>query len=458
MGRADAVAAEHHVVERHPAGDLDRDRSVLPDARSSRGALGRHDEIGSRGGGDRHRGLGPAGGAQGCRRRRSGHVDLGDHETRSDRGDGRRDTRCPHHGHLAGSVGSDTDRHRRPLGPEADRVLTTPPDPHRATLLVGQTPRHGLDPDGNTARLLGTEGAAIGEGSRRYAPGLTPRRVGLEVRRLDPRRPEHHGPVASGRPERRDGRHGGAPPRHGAGSLAGLGQGRPHHIPAVAIAHRDRRIDRRHVVGETGPTQRHLGAHDLGTSTLDRRTAGRGLEIAPRGGHPIDRAGTVGHQLGGIEDRDPSGATTQVRGETTLHGAAFAQPTRSSQRLEPDDDPRRTEATLTGSRRAEGLGPDSAHLRRQTRDRGDLAPGDATQRRHARHPRLAVDKHRAAAALALRTAAVLGARHTETVTERFEQRARLVIDLHLLAVELKLDHGRPTIASAPCGPSPDAVS
>ena len=66
----------------------------------------------------------------------------------------------------------------------------------------------------------------------------------------------------------------------------------------------------------------------------------------------------------------------------------------------------------------------------QALDGRDLAAGHPPGRGHAGHPGLTVHQHGAAAALALRAAAVLGRAHVEPVPQRLQQRAAVVRHLH----------------------------
>src|SRR5438128_1531567 len=74
--------------------------------------------------------------------------------------------------------------------------------------------------------------------------------------------------------------------------------------------HGDERVARRGVVGERRATEWHVGAHDLGNTTLEPGAARRGLEIAPagRGADTADR----------VVDRAPTGAAAEMRGQRSI--------------------------------------------------------------------------------------------------------------------------------------------
>ena len=71
----------------------------------------------------------------------------------------------------------------------------------------------------------------------------------------------------------------------------------------------------------------------------------------------------------------------------------------------------------------------------QPGERRDLAPSHAGDRRHAGDPRMAVDPDRAAPALALRAAAVLGGARAEAIAQDLEERRVVRLDLDVPAVE-----------------------
>ena len=82
----------------------------------------------------------------------------------------------------------------RPLRSVAHHVLAAPQDPDRALQLGGQ----GVRPGGDGAVPLSAEGAAVGQRGRRRRPGPAPAGVGLDVRRLHPRRLQGERPLPVG--------------------------------------------------------------------------------------------------------------------------------------------------------------------------------------------------------------------------------------------------------------------
>ncbi|MEZ5145380.1 MAG: hypothetical protein R2726_23145 [Acidimicrobiales bacterium] len=105
-----------------------------------------------------------------------------------------------------------------------------------------------------------------------------------------------------------------------------------------------------------------------------------------------------------------------------------------AQGLEPAHDAGRAEAALAGPRRHERVGPPVAHDRFQAVGRGDDPTGHPPHRRHTGDARGSVDEHRAAAALALRAAAVLRRPATQPVAQHLEQGRAIVDDGDLVAV------------------------
>ena len=94
--------------------------------------------------------------------------------------------------------------------------------------------------------------------------------------------------------------------------------------------------------------------------------------------------------------------------ERSLHASSSLGRAGFVQCVQPHDDAGRTEAALAGTRGAERIGP-SISAFAETLDGGHRPARDPACRRDACDPRLAVDQHGAAAALALRAAAVLRA-------------------------------------------------
>ena len=86
---------------------------------------------------------------------------------------------------------------------------------------------------------------------------------------------------------------------------------------------------------------------------------------------------------------------------------------------------------------AEGIGPPPGL--REALERGDGSARHPAGGGHAGDPRRAVDQDRAAAALALRAAAVLGRLQAEPVAEHLEQRGTVVGHGDRPAVDLQRD-------------------
>ena len=99
----------------------------------------------------------------------------------------------------------------------------------------------------------------------------------------------------------------------------------------------------------------------------------------------------------------------------------------------PHDDAGRAEAALRRAVGGEAVGPRLGVG--QPGERRDLAPGHAGDGRDAGDPRLTVDPDRAAAALALRAAAVLGGARAEAIAQGLEEGGIVRLDLDVPAVE-----------------------
>ncbi len=84
------------------------------------------------------------------------------------------------------------------------------------------------------------------------------------------------------------------------------------------------------------------------------------------------------------------------------------------------------------------LSPARGHLGVEPVEGGDRAAGHASGRGDAGHPGLAVDQHRAAAALALGAAAVLGRANAQVLAQDVEQAHAAVGHLHLPTVDHQL--------------------
>ena len=163
----------------------------------------------------------------------------------------------------ARAVGPEPEGERWTLGPVTDHVLAAPEHPH-AVLCLG---RQGLGPQGDRAALLATEGAPVGQWARRLAPRKAPTRVGLDIRRFDPRRLQGERPRSVsdfGQRDRIDQRHRAVAPLHlrpAPRRAARRCREQTQAVPAGAP-----------VVGETPAAQHDVVARDL---------RGRSFELGP---------------------------------------------------------------------------------------------------------------------------------------------------------------------------------
>src|SRR5439155_24826298 len=87
------------------------------------------------------------------------------------------------------------------------------------------------------------------------------------------------------------------------------------------------------------------------------------------------------------------------------------------------------EPALARPRRAEGVGPHLPEAGLEAVQRRHRAPPDPPGRSDTGDARGPVDQHRAAPALALRAAAVLGRAEAEAVAQHLEERGAVVLDL-----------------------------
>jgi hypothetical protein len=143
-------------------------------------------------------------------------------------------------------------------------------------------------------------------------------------------------------------------------------------------------------------------------------------------------------------DRLPTRAPTEVGGERLADAlVVVGRHPLGVGALEAGHDPRRAEAALAAARGAQGVGPPLLHIGIEAVHRGDGPATDAPDRGHARDPRRAVDEHRAAAALTLRAAAVLGAARADLVAQHVEQRRRFGTHDMWFAVDGDLDGHAP---------------
>ena len=343
MGRADAVGAQRRPRRaagpaRHPhrrIGPSAPDRRPRPTRRPGSPRSPRPAVDARRGAASRIGGLGPAGAADGRRRGRARarrpprRTSPGATRPRSRR-------RCPG----CGRPGSRRSRRAaRPPRPAAasGRGARRPRGAHSTRTGRPCASASARAAAGTGEAQLAAEGPAVGERAGGLAAGRAPRRVGLEVGRLDPgraqrqvprRRRDVDRPRQRGRAapalhlaRRRPGRRAGSPP---TAQPAGARRARP----------RGRRAARR-VVGEPPIPERHLGADPLGRPAFERRphrapsagprrrprrraTGARGRPpTAPTGGgggrrrrrrRPAARAGLDR----GVDDGPPPGAAAQV--------------------------------------------------------------------------------------------------------------------------------------------------
>ena len=152
------------------------------------------------------------------------------------------------------------------------------------------------------------------------------------------------------------------------------------------------------------------------------------LERRPRRGGAPGRAA----RGSGAPHRAPSAASTmgwkpvqrQRCAASAVRTDALVDHRPAPQRGEPHDDARRAEPALgrRRSRRTRRRAPSRTSASRPV-ERRHVASRDPRDGRHARHPRLAVDEHRAAPALALGRAAVLHVVTAEVVAQRLEEGA-----------------------------------
>ena len=206
--------------------------------------------------------------------------------------------------------------------------------------------------------------------------------------------------------------------------------------PTRRERHRDQRVARRGVVGEAAAPAAARRHRPAGRRRPRARPARGGVEVATR------RAGTASspRTLDRLVDRLPSGAAAEVRRERAVDvGAAVACRERSAPRPAPGSPACRTRtatapvATNASASRSRAVGSSPSSVVTD-------AAGDPLDRGDARDPRLAVDEHGAAAALALRRAAVLHRHDPEPLAQHVEERfARFALDVDGCAVARERD-------------------
>ena len=139
-----------------------------------------------------------------------------------------------------------------------------------------------------------------------------------------------------------------------------------------------------------------------------------------------------GRQSDGVEDLGVAGAAAEVAGELLADDVVARVRDALEQRRGRDDEAGRAEAALHGARVDERLlDPVQPVLAAQPFDRPDLVPVGLRGQDEARADELAVEQHRARAALAL-LARVLRAGQAERVAQR-RQQALAGPDVGLLA-------------------------
>ena len=198
----------------------------------------------------------------------------------------------------------------------------------------------------------------------RLAAGLAPRRVGLEVGRLDPRRAQRAVPVA-GRQRRAAAR---PPP-----SCAGPAPCRPRPAPRRASRRRPSRRRRRARRRARRPARCRRRSPPRPSATSGPTRCGtppsmRGPPLRPRRGRGRrtgDGSASPWPAAPGVEDRSASPCTgTGGRASARSTAAASVAAPRDA---EPHDDPGRAEPALAGAGGAERVGPPVARRRGRRR-------------------------------------------------------------------------------------------
>ena len=150
----------------------------------------------------------------------------------------------------------------------------------------------------------------------------------------------------------------------------------------------------------------------------------------------------LGHRLDGVEDLDVPGAAAQVGSEVRGHRPPIERVALLVDlRLGAHHDPRDAEAALQTAARGEGGGIAVALGVVDSLERRDLATGDLVERLGAADDRLAVDEHRAAAALPRRRTPVLRRRDAELLAQGGEEVGVVAAHRHRYTVERELDAG-----------------
>ena len=131
---------------------------------------------------------------------------------------------------------------------------------------------------------LAAEGSAVGERRDRFAAGLAPRRVGLEVAGLDERRPQREIPGAGRDLQGMAQGHGGVATRDPLGERPGLAERLAHHPAAAAVGHRHQRVGGSGVLGESPASDTRRRRRPSGPCPLRARPGAprRRGRVAPR--------------------------------------------------------------------------------------------------------------------------------------------------------------------------------
>ena len=142
------------------------------------------------------------------------------------------------------------------------------------------------------------------------------------------------------------------------------------------------------------------------------------------------------HRLDRIEDLDVAGAPAEVGAEVRLHRVAReARALLVDLGLGPHHDAGDAEPALQSAARGEGVGVRVTLGLIDALERHDRAAVDLLERLLAGHDSLAVDQHRAAAALPRGRATVLGRGHVELLAQGGEQMRVLAVHRHGCPVE-----------------------
>ena len=167
----------------------------------------------------------------------------------------------------------------------------------------------------------------------------------------------------------------------------------------------------------------------------------------------------LGHGFDRVEDLDVPGAPAEVRAEVGGHARPRERVTLLVDlRLGPHDDAGDAEAALQATACGEGIGERLPLGLVDALERDDRLAFDLVQVALACHGRLAVEQHRAAAALARWRAAVLGRGDVELLAERGEQVGVAPPHRHRGAVDLERHAPHPSRRLGSAGASSSSVT